>query len=420
MQYSEREQIAHVVRRLGLGGSPDVVAASSSVGDAISRSLDLSEPSHELIALEAPASLDDVDNLRDMLPGVVSWIESAVIPTRLIEERMTWFWHDHFATSLRKVPVPYAMWQQHLTLRQHATGNFRDLLSAVATDPAMLAYLDGFQNSADAINENFGREVMELHTIGPGHYTETDVYEAARSFSGWLINVPGRRRNAPEGVAAWTSYFVDRRHDSGTKTLLGVTGNHNMADALDILLDHPATRPRIAAKLYESLVGMAADPTTVDHLVTKFADYDIMALVEAIAELPAFVSDDAIRNQVRNPFERLITLVQGIGQHHSRWQTRLTRNIQQITIGFIPFVPPNPAGYPEGTSLLGPHALVHSLDMLLIVDQDAAQPDPTGMAYLNQMGVYDIAPETAATIANASSPQHQLALAIGSPEMLLT
>lgn len=420
MPYSEKEQIAHVVRRLGLGASPDVVAASATVDDAIARSVDLSGSPHELITLDVPDSLDAARNLRDMLPAVVSWIESAATPTRLIEERMTWFWHDHFATSLRKVPVPYAMWQQHQTIREHATGNFADLLHAIAIDPVMLAYLDGIFNHAASINENFGREVMELHTIGPGHYTETDVYEAARSFSGWVVNVPNARRGGRDDLPPWTSFFVGPRHDEGTKTLLGVTGNHGMREALDILLDHPATRPRIAAKLYEALIGLPADQETTDHLVTRFADYDIMSLVEGIVELPAFVSEDAIRNQVRNPFERLITIVQGIAKEQNRWQTRLARQIQNVVTGFVPFVPPDPSGYPSGPSLLGPYALVHSLDMLLVLDEGAAEPDPSGTANLNKLGIHDIAPETAATIANAPSPQHQLALAIGSPEMLLT
>ena len=145
-----------------------------------------------------------------------------------------------------------------------------------------------------------------------------------------------------------------------------------------------------------------------------------MSLVEGIVELPAFVSEDAIRNQVRNPFERLITIVQGIAKEQNRWQTRLARQIQNVVTGFVPFVPPDPSGYPSGPSLLGPYALVHSLDMLLVLDEGAAEPDPSGTANLNKLGIHDIAPETAATIANAPSPQHQLALAIGSPEMLLT
>ena len=422
MQYSDRERIAHVTRRLGMGASPVIAADASSVDDAIARALDLSEPAHELVEFEVPQSVEDARNPGGMLQGIISWVESATVPTRLIEERLTWFWQDHFSTSLRKVPFPYALWQQHKTIRSHATGNFADLLKAVSTDPAMLAYLDGMQNTQGAINENFGREVMELHTIGTGNYTEEDVYEAARCFTGWVVNIPNERSDrVPDSVALWSSFFVDRRHDDATKTLLGITGQHDLFDALDILLDHPATRPRIASKLYTSLTGLEPDADTRTRLATAFEDYEIMPLVEAIAASPGFVSDAAIRTQVRTPFERLITLIQGIGQYQPRWQTRLTRNAERIvSAGFIPFAPPNPAGYPKGSDLLGPHALVHNLDLLQVIDEDGAQPDPTGFSNLNQLGIFDIAPETANTISQAPSPQHQLALAIGSPEMLLT
>src|SRR5262249_30042704 len=162
---------------------------------------------------------------------------------RLVEERLVWFWHDHFATSLAKVRVPYLMWQQHLTIRAHATGNFGELLHAIARDPAMLIYLDGVTNSAQERNENFGREVLELFTMGrDGGYTEADVVAASRAFTGWTINLPGRRLTAvTPTVPAWAPMLVPRRHDTGSKTLLGTTGTLDTDSALDVVLNHPST-----------------------------------------------------------------------------------------------------------------------------------------------------------------------------------
>ncbi len=121
------------------------------------------------------------------------WIGRMAGSDRMIEERLVWFWHDHFATSIAKVRVPYLMWQQHLTLRQHATGNYGELLHAISRDPAMLLYLDGITNAAQERNENFGRECLELFTMGrDGGYTQDDVVEASRSFTGWVVNIPGR------------------------------------------------------------------------------------------------------------------------------------------------------------------------------------------------------------------------------------
>ena len=143
-------------------------------------------------------------------------------PDRMIEERLTWFWHDHFATSVVKVREPYLMYRQHLTLRNHATGNFADLLKAVARDPAMLVYLDGITNAADERNENFGRECLELFTMGrDGGYTQDDVVAASRAFTGWVVDLPGRRFSARleqlTGVQPWDAVFVARRHDDGVE-----------------------------------------------------------------------------------------------------------------------------------------------------------------------------------------------------------
>ena len=151
------------------------------------------------------------------------------------------------------------VWKQHLLLRQHATGNFAELLHAVSKDPAMLWYLDGVSNTAREVNENFGREVMELFTLGRGNYTEQDVIEASRSFTGWAVNILGLPQLAALNAFTppWTATFLASRHDTGTKTLLGTTANLDLDGALDVLLNHEATATRIAGKLYTELVGMA-------------------------------------------------------------------------------------------------------------------------------------------------------------------
>ena len=151
------------------------------------------------------------------------------------------------------------MWQQHLLLRQHATGNFADMLHTVSKDPAMLWYLDGVTNTAHAVNENFGREVMELFTIGRGNYTEQDVVEASHAFTGWAVNILGLPRLAGLSKLAppWKATFLAARHDNGTKTLLGTTADLDLDGALDVLLNHDATATRIAGKLYTELVGIA-------------------------------------------------------------------------------------------------------------------------------------------------------------------
>jgi uncharacterized protein (DUF1800 family) len=139
------------------------------------------------------------------------------------------------------------MYVQHMTLRKHATGSFSDLVYEIAIDPAMLIYLDGVQNNAGAINENFGREVMELFTLGIGNYTEEDVLAASAAFSGWIVAWTGGRAERL-GAEPWKARFVPRRHDSTTHTYLGVTGSHDARGAVEIILEQPATAEYIGAK----------------------------------------------------------------------------------------------------------------------------------------------------------------------------
>ena len=162
------------------------------------------------------------------------WVREMIDSPTPLGERMTLFWHNHFATSQQKVTRSLAMWQQHLLLRGQALGNFRVLLHGIAKDPAMLVYLDGANSRKEAPNENFAREVMELFTLGEagqgGRYTEQDVKEAARAFTGWSIERDD-----------FSYRYRPAFHDTGSKTLMGQSGNFDGEAALDILLEQPAS-----------------------------------------------------------------------------------------------------------------------------------------------------------------------------------
>lgn len=421
--YSERERISHVFRRLGLGSHPDLAAESASVDDAIQRALDLSGPVDPLPELEPPESLEEAVERRDLINPVAWWTEHAVTTPRPLEERLIWFWHDHFATSVRKVPVTYVLWQQHLMMRQLATSSFDTLLKSVSRDPAMLAYLDGIQNEAANLNENFGREVMELYTIGTANYTQDDVVEASRAFTGWVVNIPSQRRQRDFALAVdpWESTFIPFRHDAGSKTLLGKTGRWDMDDALDILLEHPATAQNIASKLFTELVGFSPAPEVARRLGDSFRqDYHIVPLVEAIVTRPEFVSDEAIRIKIRTPFERLITVWQAFGMPR---RPENAAGPLLVSWQYFPYGAPNPAGYPSGTQLVSPYGLVHTFDILNSLSEfelRQTDPDPDGVAFLNRLGVYDISDTTRQVIAGFDDPAIQVALSIASPEFALS
>ena len=146
---SQRERVSHVVRRLSMGTHPDLLADLRRPSDAVDRALDLSAPGAPLLEMRVPVDFDDGSRRAEIITPLLWWFERMASPDRMIEERLVWFWHDHFATSIAKVPSPYLMWQQQLTIRAHATGSFADLLKAMSRDPAMLIYLDGLQNAVD-------------------------------------------------------------------------------------------------------------------------------------------------------------------------------------------------------------------------------------------------------------------------------
>jgi uncharacterized protein (DUF1800 family) len=433
--------VAHVLRRLSMGVHPDLVERLSSADDALDRALDLSAPAPVPLDFPPPTDFYEARQIQQIVQPIEWWLQQMRTSPRLIEERLVWFWHDHFATSLQKVRSPYLMYQQQLTIRKHATGSFAELLHAIAKDPAMLLFLDGVTNSAQNRNENFGREVMELFTVGRGEYTQDDVVAASRAFTGWVVDVPGRpglERAAAFGIPAWQAGVIPRRHDGGTKTLLGKTGAFDLDAALDVLLDHPSTAPRIAAKLSTELVGVAPDARTRERLGSIFRDgkWQIMPVVEAIARDPQFVAAASHDTKVRTPVEKLVGLLQAF-PGGSPAVGRLPRRTNVMpgdpmavpgatgvgealrTIGYVPFVPPNVGGYPKGNRLLGPHQLVHAFDLLSVFPSAPKVPRDAGELFA-RLGRPDVSDHTRKVVAAERDVNRRLALAVASPEYTVT
>ena len=232
LNQDETRTLAHLLRRAGFGARPDEWAAYAKLGVAgtTDRLLHPEAVPDHLAEVMQDIGADYID-FTDM--GSVSkwWMYRMLHTQRPLEEKMTLFWHGHFATANYKVDNPRWMWQQNQTFRTHALGNFRQMLLAVTRDPAMLVWLDGVDNRKGHPNENYGRELQELFTMGVGSgYTEKDVQEAARAFTGWGVD-----RDANSAV------FSPDRHDDGVKTYLGETGNFTGDDVIDIIVRQPAT-----------------------------------------------------------------------------------------------------------------------------------------------------------------------------------
>lgn len=205
------------------------------------------------------------------------WMREMIESPTPLQERMTLFWHNHFATSQQKVISAQAMWRQHLLLRHGALGSFASLLHGVAKDPAMLVYLDGANNRKEAPNENFAREVMELFTLGEatqgGHYTEQDIKQAARAFTGWSVD-----RND------YSFKYRPAFHDNADKMLFGRSGNFEGDEALDILLAQPAAARFILDKLWKEFVSPEPDQAQIERMAQDFraSGYDIGQALSAL------------------------------------------------------------------------------------------------------------------------------------------
>ncbi len=256
-------------------------------------------------------------------------------------------WHNHFATSIQKVGDPTAMRRQNETLRRLARKPFGDLLEAMARDPALLTWLDAPANRKGHPNENLARELMELFTLGIGHYTESDVQETARALTGWTVG-DGEFREAPS------------RHDDGTKTILGKSGRFGGADVVRILLESPSTADRLAWRLCDHFMGegtvskpertVLADGLRSHHL-------DIGWAVATILRSRAFFAASNIRTRVLSPVEFVVGPVRSLELIESPpstlvladWSARLGQDL---------FNPPNVGGWPGGRGWLSARSLI--------------------------------------------------------------
>ncbi len=264
------------------------------------------------------------------------WLREMLATPSPLTERMTLFWHNHFATSQQKVRSAQLMYRQNVLLRREALGNFATLLRAVARDPAMLVYLDNAGSRRQAPNENFAREVMELFTLGEGRYGERDVKEAARAFTGWSID-----RDSGE--------FMLRRawHDGGEKSILGKSGRLDGDAVLDILLARPETGEFVASKLWRELVSPVPDPVEVKRWGALFRDagYEVKPLLRAILTSDAFWAEENRASLIKSP----VDLVVGTMRTYEMAPVDLRPAVFACAaLGQNLFSPPNVKGWPGG------------------------------------------------------------------------
>ena len=407
---SKQQQLQHLHWRAGFGATPDQIRHDSNrplrkvVRDLIEHSASFAPltvvdpeqvvPRKALKGMFKDGMLDrdtlkerikeNTGHIRDLN---VLWVERMGTGSDTLREKMALFWHGHFAC---RVLNPGAIQQYLNTIRQNALGKFSDLLLAVSKEPAMLQFLNNQQNRKNAPNENFAREVMELFTLGRnnpppskggeqttppsggGGYTEADVKDAARAFTGWGFNLQG------------AFVFRQNQHDDGPKTIFGQTGNFTGEDVIRLLLEKKQTARFITTKMYRFLVNddVADAPTQIriNALADRFYanGYDIADLLETILTADWFYDPANVGTRIKSPVELIAGMERTLGLAFEQKQSLL---FIQKTLGQVLLYPPNVAGWPGGRNWIDSSSLLFRMklpDVLLQAAQVTIQPKDDG------------------------------------------
>lgn len=364
---------AHLLNRAGFGGSPAEVQALHALGldGAVQRLLE-GAPDDDLFpppVLTLPGEIFDriqtarrsasedakqellKEGRREQHAQIRAlrcwWLERMRYGLHPLREKMTLFWHGHFATGVEKVKMAWIMWQQNETFRARALGSFRSLTKEVSRDPAMMRYLDLPQSNRDKPNENFARELMELFLLGEGvRYTEDDIREAARAFTGYRID-----------PRKGSFLFLPRQFDAGAKTFLGKTGPFDGDAVIDILLAQPESCIFLARKLVTFFVSDAPQPALEQQTAATLrrSDWVVKDALREIFTSAAFYSPRVMRSQIKSPVQWLVQTARVL-EAPLPSQTALEAAMSQL--GQVLFAPPNVKGWEGGRAWISSATLL--------------------------------------------------------------
>lgn len=366
---TQQEQIHHILHRLGFGWSPDLEKWYKQPRALLIEHLfktakkipEIEVPDYEVYdraTMQSMSKKDKKEVRKEQKQKTAlyaqHWIHQMADSKNSspLLEKMTLFWHGHFACTSK------AIWQaatQLPTIRKYALGNFRDLVVAIAKDPSMILYLNNQQNKKGSPNENFARELMELFTLGRDNYTEQDIKEAARAFTGWSIS------REEQGFV-----FRKGQHDFGSKTFMGKTGNFEGTDIIDIILEQKQAARYIAGRVYAFFVHKSPNKKHIEELATVFfdADYDIATMMRHLANSDWFYDNTVLGAQIKSPIELLVGLKQGLNLNFIETKSLF---FLQKALGQRLFHPPNVAGWAGGRAWIDNTTLLLRLSLVSMV-----------------------------------------------------
>jgi uncharacterized protein (DUF1800 family) len=396
-------EAAHLLNRAGFGGSPSAIKDFHSLGreKAVDSLLD---PGEAINAFPAPdwsdkeVALADMRSRLDMrkearkatrglsredaekqrreaikqfqqlnrqqaLEAQAWWFRRMLKSEAPLREKMTLFWHDHFATSVQKVKQTVLVFQQNELFRENALGSFKELTQKILLDPAMMLYLDTQNSKKGMPNENFAREVMELFTLGEGNYTEQDIHEAARAFTGYQIN----RLNG-------TVSHNTRQWDDGEKTLFGTTGKFNGTDVVNLIFEKKDPARFMAKKLWQFFVYEESSQSAITALAQIYQkeNFQTGALLREIFLSKEFYSEAAMRTQIKCPVQYLVSILKQLEIAEPPVGFPI---VAQQQLGQILFLPPNVAGWDWGQAWINTNTLLTRYNLAGFITKGSSGED---------------------------------------------
>lgn len=397
--------VAHLYRRVGFGPTPGELEARGPYGAAL----------EAVLATAVDDGVEMADPGRDNIAqAVVWWLQRLSTSESPLYDKLVLFWHSHLPSSRAKVNEQMLA-RQHNLLRRHAMGNFRALIHGIVRDPAMVAFLDGSRSQAAAPNENFARELMELFTLGRGHYTEVDVRAGAKALAGLVVHWDSA-----------TVSFDETAANSDSLTILGVTDTFDAARFVDVICDHPACARLVSRKLYRYFVGVEPTSRRLDELATTFrgGDLEMRPLVESILRGADFLEHRNAR--ARFPVEWFVAA-------HRAFEVDVGEDVvwRVGDLGQMPMYPPNVAGWQIGPEWFGAGRQLAraSLALALSEGREALHlgdlgPADRADAALVRCGLFEVSPVTRAALISAAErvtaanggDRLLVALALAAPE----
>lgn len=414
--------IAHLMRRAGFGANREQIGMHANAGYQ-----------NTVEALLNPGEEDRMDDhlirrFHPELSGMMgpnapgqNWLYRMATTSAPLREKMALFWHGIFATGYAKVIHGKALSDQTRMFRTFGMGSFKDLLIQLSKDPAMIIWLDNQDNHNGAINENFARELLELFTMGVGNYTERDIKECARAFTGWTIANreymelrSQRDSDWPYGRIAWHFKYHPEDHDDGEKEFLGQRGRFNGEDIIHIICQQEATARFISRHLYSFFVSdeppvpewrytPPTNPEAIDELTRVYFDsnYDISAMLRALFNSSYFQSQGSWYSKVKSPVELVAGVLRLTGEFNRPRREIIDRHFQASYMGQFLNNPPSVEGWHQGTDWLDTGTLVERVNFASQQIGDSTKP-----------GIQAMIERIASTPNNVASPENLISVCL--------